>query len=409
MPLPQNHRPSSPQSASQNHTNQRPAPFAAPIPSVSSQRPAARPGKPVQQQSAPVEEPTANDNNMSFDFDDDGFEMSSEPVNPAAPMQSPANQAYLDRRKNEMRVNARNPFSVPNAKSDSIPAPLAAPRPAPSYNPPKEDDDEPTIEDTKSSIAPANNDKSAITDKHEPTTFDNTVNNVNNYDNTGINTNTVNAKDEGADFGAVSIGLASSTILTTIITLGVVIGIQTDNYDVIKYVMAGALICIPLLALVASIIAFTKHHGSKVAAIVGAVLAVFTLGVGGYAYTQSDALATKASNQISQRVQKAMTNAMNSAFSSSGSSDSGSISDNDSQSDTDGSQLNSSDESSDESSYYSDDTVSVSPSTDDSTTTDDGSQDASSDSTTDDSTTTTPDADSSAQTQDDSTAATPSE
>lgn len=398
MPLPQNHRPSSPQSVSQNHTNQRPAPFAAPRPSASSQRPAARPGKPVQQQSASVEEPT--DNNMSFDFDDDGFEMSSEPVNPAAPMPSPANQAYLDRRKNEMRVNARNPFSVPNAKSDSIPAPLAAPRPAPSYNPPKEDDDEPTIEDTKSSIAPANNDKSAITYKQEPTTVDNTVNNVNNYDNTGTNTNTVNAKDEGADFGAVSIGLASSTILTTIITLGVVIGIQTDNYDIIKYVMAGALICIPLLALVASIIAFTKHHGSKVAAIVGAVLAVFTLGVGGYAYMQSDALANKASNQISQRVQKAMTNAMNSAFSSSGS---GSTSDNDSQSDTDSSQLNSSDESSDESSYYSDDTVSVSPSTDDS------SQDASSDGTADDSTTTTPDADSSAQAQDDSTAAMPSE
>ena len=399
MPLPQNHRPSSPQSASQNHTNQRPAPFAAPRPpAASSQRPAARPGKPVQQQSAPVEEPT--DNNMSFDFDDDGFEMSSEPVNPAAPMPSPANQAYLDRRKNEMRVNARNPFSVPNAKSDSIPAPLAAPRPAPSYNPPKEDDDEPTIEDTRSSIAPTNNDKSAIADKPKPATFDNTVNNVNNYDNTGTNTNAVNAKDEGADFGAVSIGLASSTILTTIITLGVVIGIQTDNYDIIKYVMAGALICIPLFALVASIIAFTKHHGSKVAAIVGAVLAVLTLGVGGYAYTQSDALANKASNQISQRVQKAMTNAMNSAFSSYGS---GSTSDNDSQSDTDGSQLNSSNESSDESSYYSDDTVSVSPSTDDS------SQDASSDSTADDSTTTTPDADSSAQAQDDSTAATPSE
>lgn len=400
MPLPQNHRPSSPQSASQNHNNQRPAPFAAP-------RPTARPDKPVQQQSAPVEEPTVNDNNMSFDFDDDGFEMSNEPVNPAAPMPSPANQAYLDRRKNEMRVNARNPFSVPNAKSDSIPAPLAAPRPAPSYNPPKEDDDEPTIEDTKSSITPTNNDKSAITNKPEPTTVDNTVNSVNNYDNTGTNTNAVNAKDEGADFGAVSIGLASSTILTTIITLGVVIGIQTDNYDIIKYVMAGALICIPLLALVASIIAFTKHHGSKVAAIVGAVLAVFTLGVGGYAYMQSDALANKASNQISQRVQKAMTNAMNSAFSSSGS---GSTSDNDSQSDTDSSQLNSSNESSDESSYYSDDTVSVSPSTDDATTTDDSSQDAaSSDSTTDDSTTTTPDADSSAQAQDDSTAATPSE
>lgn len=399
MPLPQNHRPSSPQSVSQNHTNQRPAPFAAPRPSASSQRPAARPGKPVQQQSAPVEEPTVNDNNMSFDFDDDGFEMSSEPVNPAAPMPSPANQAYLDRRKNEMRVNARNPFSVPNAKSDSIPAPLAAPRPAPSYNPPKEDDDEPTIEDTRSSIAPTNNDKSAIADKPEPATFDNTVNNVNNYDNTGTNTNTVNAKDEGADFGAVSIGLASSTILTTIITLGVVIGIQTDNYDIIKYVMAGALICIPLLALVASIIAFTKHHGSKVAAIVGAVLAVLTLGVGGYAGMQSDALATKASNQISQRVQKAMTNAMNSAFSSSGSSDSGSISD-----ETNDSLDSQSESNNDESSYYSDDTVSVSPSTDD------GSQDAaSSDSTTDDSTTTTSDADSSAQAQDDSTAATPSE
>lgn len=403
MPLPQNHRPSSPQSASQNHTNQRPAPFAAPRPPASSQRPAARPGKPVQQQPAPVEEPTVNDNNMSFDFDDDGFEMSSEPVNPAAPMPSPANQAYLDRRKNEMRVNARNPFSVPNAKSDSIPAPLAAPRPAPSYNPPKEDENEPTIKDTKSSIAPTGNDKSAITDKPEPTTVDNTVNNVNNYDSTG--TNIVNAKDEGADFGAVSIGLASSTILTTIITLGVVIGIQTDNYDIIKYVMAGALICIPLLALVASIIAFTKHHGSKVAAIVGAVLAVLTLCVGGYAGMQSDALATKASNQISQRVQKAMTNAMNSAFSSSGSSDSGSISD-----ETNDSSDSQSEANNDESSYYSDDTVSVSPSTDDSTTTDDSSQDAaSSDSTTDDSTTTTPDADSSAQAQDDSTAATPSE
>lgn len=402
MPLPQNHRPSSPQSASQNRNNQRPAPFAAPRPPASSQRPAARPGKPVQQQPAPVEEPTVNDNNMSFDFDDDGFEMSSEPVNPAAPMPSPANQAYLDRRKNEMRVNARNPFSVPNAKSDSIPAPLAAPRPAPSYNPPKEDENEPTIEDTNSSIAPTGNDKSAITDKPEPTTVDNTVNNVNNYDSTG--TNIVNAKDEGADFGAVSIGLASSTILTTIITLGVVIGIQTDNYDIIKYVMAGALICIPLLALVASIIAFTKHHGSKVAAIVGAVLAVLTLCVGGYAGMQSDALATKASNQISQRVQKAMTNAMNSAFSSSGSSDSGSISD-----ETNDSSDSQSEANNDESSYYSDDAVSVSPSTDDSTTTDDGSQDASSDSTTDDSTTTTPDADSSAQAQDDSTAATPSE
>lgn len=402
MPLPQNHRPSSPQSASQNRNNQRPAPFAAPRPPASSQRPAARPGKPVQQQSAPVEEPTVNDNNMSFDFDDDGFEMSSEPVNPAAPMPSPANQAYLDRRKNEMRVNARNPFSVPNAKSDSIPAPLAAPRPAPSYNPPKEDENEPTIEDTNSSIESTNNDKSAITDKPEPTTVDNTVNNVNNYDNTG--TNIVNAKDEGADFGAVSIGLASSTILTTIITLGVVIGIQTDNYDIIKYVMAGALICIPLLALVASIIAFTKHHGSKVAAIVGAVLAVLTLCVGGYAGMQSDALATKASNQISQRVQKAMTNAMNSAFSSSGSG-SGSISD-----ETNDSSDSQSEANNDESSYYSDDTVSVSPSTDDSTTTDDSSQDAaSSDSTTDDSTTTTPDADSSAQAQDDSTAATPSE
>lgn len=397
MPLPQNHRPSSPQSASQNHTNQRPAPFAAPRPPASSQRPAARPGKPVQQQPAPVEKPTVNDNNMSFDFDDDGFEMSSEPVNPAAPMPSPANQAYLDRRKNEMRVNARNPFSVPNAKSDSIPAPLAAPRPAPSYNPPKEDENEPTIKDTKSSIAPTGNDKSAITDKPEPTTVDNTLNNVNNYDNTGINTNTVNTKDEGADFGAVSIGLASSTILTTIITLGAIIGIQTDNYDIIKYVMAGALICIPLLALVASIIAFTKHHGSKVAAIVGAVLAVLTLVVGGYAGMQSDALATKASNQISQRVQKAMTNAMNSAFSSSGSG-SGSISD-----ETNDSSDSQSEANNDESSYYSDDTVSVSPSTDD------GSQDASSDSTTDDSTTTTPDADSSAQAQDDSTAATPSE
>ena len=190
---------------------------------------------------------------------------------------------------------------------------------------------------------------------------DNTINNVNN------DANAVNTKDKGADFGAISIGLASSTILITIITLSAVIGIKSNNYNIIKYAVSEALILIPLLALIASLIAFTKHHGSKIAAIVGAVLAVFTLGVNCYAYMQADTLKTIVSKQISQNVQKAMTG----AFSASSNNDStysfGSTDDSNSQSEAnseaDDSLASSSESNNDESSYYSDDSVSVSPDT----------------------------------------------
>lgn len=317
-----------------------PMPMRPPVPP---QPPYPSPQQPIQRQPhpaapvppQPVVPQPVDDNDgmddMSFDFDDDGFAMSNEPMNPAAPTRIPANQDYLARRQNELSPNARNPFAVPDAKQDDfIPQP---PQPVAAYVPPQEDKDEPTIADADN----ADSNTSSVDDggknrkpkkgakpdrkpSHRKTAL--TV------DNDGNAAMPVGA-DSGADLGAVSVGLASSVVAFAIILLGLILSIQSENWSIAKYAVLGAVAGLPVLALIAAATALLKKQGSRIAAIVGVVLSVFTLAVGGYAYAQAAPLSENLQKQVSQKIMTAVMGSFAGSMSSSSDKHDGSSSDKD--------------------------------------------------------------------------------
>lgn len=306
MPLPQNRRPSG-ATPSKNQVRAPQPSYPAPT-SPSRPRPTApRPVAPQQ----PANGGDGNDD-MSFDFNDDGFAMSNEPVNPVAPARTPASPDYMARRQSELSPNARNPFAVPDSKQDGFtPEP---PRPVSSSHAQRQEGNAPATaatvgNDSNAGIAGTSGNKpnpgSPKADEEpevdEAKPWQTPAGNAGNA--SGSKKASTSVTDLGADLGAVSVGLGSSVVASSIMMLGFFISVQSGNWNVLKYAGFAVLIGLPVLALVAAVVALLKRQGSKIAAIVGIVLSVFTLFTCVYARAEVSSISEKLQKQASSAME----------------------------------------------------------------------------------------------------------